>query len=98
MNIVDSSAKSNMSISAFLISHLMREIVFRQQAGAGLALVHNQSVCTNILIVFVFPLYPFCIEHIREPDKKKECGKFHTRVQLQQKVWKNMVKMAYNAF
>ena len=72
MNIVDSSAKSNMSISAFLISHLMREIVFRQQAGAGLALVHNQSVCTNILLVFVFPLYPFCIiEHIREPDKKK---------------------------
>ena len=80
MNIVDSSAKSNMSISAFLISHLMREIVFRQQAGAGLALVHNQSVCTNILLVFVFPLYPFSIEHIREPDKKKECGKFHTRV------------------
>ena len=65
MNIVDSSAKSNMSISAFLISHLMREIVFRQQAGAGLALVHNQSVCTNILLVFVFPLYPFCIEHIK---------------------------------
>lgn len=54
-----------MSISAFLISHLMREIVFRQQAGAGLARAHNQSVCTNILLVFVFPLYPFCIEHIK---------------------------------
>ena len=70
MNIVDSSAKSNMSISAFLISHLMREIVFRQQAGAGLALVHNQSVCTNILLVFVFPLYPFCISASKSSIQK----------------------------